>query len=126
MATKTVLLVDDSRVARMMARAVVEKAHPDWTVVEAADGEAALVVARAAPPDFILVDVNMPGIGGVDAARQQRLLAPAARVSLLTANIQDPVRHQAEAMGIGFLAKPINAEALVAFLAGTGPGAGGA
>ena len=120
MTKKTVLLVDDSRVARMMARAVVEKAHPGWTIIEAADGEAAIAAARTAPPDFILVDVNMPGIGGIDAARQLHALVPAAAITLLTANIQDPVRHQAEAIGVGFMTKPINEPALVAFLAGAG------
>lgn len=123
MAAKTVLLVDDSLVARMLARAVVEKLHPDWAIVEVVDGEAAIAAARIHPPDVILLDVNMPGMGGIAAAGQLRALAPAAAITLVTANIQDPIRRQAEAMGIGFLAKPLNEEALAAFLAGAMPGA---
>jgi CheY-like chemotaxis protein len=118
MMAKTVLLVDDSRVARMLARAAIERIHSDWSIVEATSGEEALALAKAAAPDFILVDVNMPGIGGLAAAGLLREMCPAAGISLLTANIQDPVRQQAEGMGVGFLTKPVREDKLLAFLDG--------
>ncbi|MDA8230657.1 MAG: response regulator [Magnetospirillum sp.] len=113
---KTVLLVDDSRVARMMARAVIERHHPGWTVHEAGTGEDAVAIATSSHPDFILVDVNMPGMGGLAAAARLRELHPKAAVSMLTANIQEPVQHQAEHLGVGFITKPIREDALLAFL----------
>lgn len=118
MAARTVLLVDDSRVARMMTRRLIEVSHAGWTVVEAASGEEAIEAFPAAKPDFVVLDVNMPGMGGIETARRLKEMAPDLCVTLLTANIQDPVRLQAEAMGVGFLAKPVREDALLAFLAG--------
>lgn len=114
--SKTVLLVDDSRVARMMVRHAVEKAHPDWPIVEAADGEEAVELFTKIVPDFVLLDVNMPGIDGLETARRMKALRADACISLLTANIQDPVRIQAQEIGIQFMNKPLREEALLAFL----------
>lgn len=122
MTMKTVLLVDDSRVARMMTRSVVEKACPGWTIVEAASGEEALEAAAAAAPDFVLMDVNMPGMGGLATAREFRARFPSAALTLLTANIQDSIHEQARALGIGYISKPLKDELLIAFLTG-GPSA---
>ena len=118
MSMKTVLLVDDSRVARMMTRSVVEKACPGWTIVEAASGEEALETAAAAAPDFVLMDVNMPGMGGLATAREFRTRFPGASLSLLTANIQDSIRDRALALGIGYISKPLKDDLLIAFLTG--------
>ncbi len=117
----TVLLVDDSRIARMLARAVVQKAHPDWTIIEADTGEAAIATAATTRPDVILMDVNMPGMGGLAAARLLKAEFPQAAISMLTANIQDPVRNQATELGIAFLGKPIDDAQLRAFLDSGGP-----
>lgn len=116
MAGKTVLLVDDSRVARMMARRLIEVDRPGWAIAEAGTGEEAVDVCAEAQPDFVVMDVNMPGMGGIEAARLIRQRWPAIVLTLLTANIQEPVREQAEAMGIGFLNKPVRPDALKAFL----------
>jgi len=120
MSGKTVLLVDDSRVARMMTRRLIEVDRPGWTV-EAVSGEDALDKLAQSKPDFVVLDVNMPGIGGLETARRMREQAPALPITLLTANIQDPVRHQAEDLGVGFLAKPVRPEELQAFLSGSAP-----
>ncbi|CUW37510.1 Putative two-component response regulator (CheY-like receiver domain) [Magnetospirillum sp. XM-1] len=120
MTSRSVLLVDDSRVARMMTRSVVEKFCPGWTIQEAATGEEALDMAAAAAPDFVLMDVNMPGMGGLETARLFRERFPAAALSLLTANIQDSVREDAARLGIGYIAKPLRDELLVRFLTGGG------
>jgi len=116
MSDKTVLLVDDSRVARMMTGAVIERLRPGWRIVEAASGEEALTAAAILPPDYVLVDVNMPGIGGLVAAERLRAAYPAAEISLLTANIQDPIRQQATRIGVGFLVKPLREPELRHFL----------
>lgn len=116
MSGKTVLLVDDSRVARMMTRHIIEVARPGWTVKEVASGEEALDVLHATAPDFVILDVNMPGMDGVAAARLIRHIAPHLPVTLLTANIQDPIRKQAELIGVGFLNKPVRESDLLAFL----------
>jgi len=116
MTDMTILLVDDSRVARMMTGAAIMRLRPDWRIVEAASGEEAIAAAAAAAPDFILMDVNMPGIGGVAAAEHLRRDFPQATISLLTANIQDPIREHADRIGVGFLIKPLREEDLSRFL----------
>jgi CheY-like chemotaxis protein len=118
MTSRTVLLVDDSRVARMMTRSVVEKFCPGWTILEAASGEEALELAAASIPDFVLMDVNMPGMGGLETARLFRERFPAVAVSLLTANIQDSVRDEAAGLHVGYITKPLKDELLMRFLTG--------
>ncbi|MYM91569.1 response regulator [Duganella sp. BJB488] len=116
--TKTVLIVDDSRVSRLMARQYIGALHADWIVEEAATGEEALVKARAVGPDLVLMDVNMPGMGGIAAAEQLRQELPAIPISLLTANVQAATRERATLLGIGFMEKPIT-EARIAQLLST-------
>jgi CheY-like chemotaxis protein len=105
--TKTVLIVDDSRVSRLMARQYITGLHADWIVEEAGTGEEALGKARTAHPDLILMDVNMPGMGGIAAAELLRQEFPALPISLLTANVQSATRDRAAQLGIGFMEKPI-------------------
>lgn len=112
---KTVLIVDDSRVSRMMARQYIIHFHADWNVVEAGTGEESLEKARASQPDLVLMDVNMPGMGGIAAAEQLRRESPSLPISLLTANVQAATRERAEALGLGFMEKPIT-EARIAQL----------
>ncbi|WP_096703758.1 response regulator [Magnetospirillum sp. 15-1] len=120
MTSRTVLLVDDSRVARMMTRSVVEKSCPGWVIIEASTGEEALALVAASAPDFVLMDVNMPGMGGLETARLLHEKFPALALSLLTANIQDSVRDEAARLGIGYISKPLKDEVLVQFLTGGG------
>lgn len=104
---KTVLVVDDSRVSRMMARQFILSARPDWLVEDAATGEEALEKVKTVQPVLILVDVNMPGIGGMAAAEQLRHSCPGTHISLVTANVQNATRNRAHELGIGFMEKPI-------------------
>ena len=115
--TKTVLIVDDSRVSRMMARQHIADLHADWIVAEAATGEESLLKAREVAPDLILMDVSMPGMGGLAAAEQLRQEYPAMPISLLTANVQAATRERAVALGIGFVEKPITAARIAQLVA---------
>lgn len=105
--TKTVLVVDDSRVSRLMARQFILSRKPEWLIEEAATGEEALVKVQTVSPVLILVDVNMPGMGGLAAAEQLRAACPGAHISLVTANVQNATRNRATELGIGFMEKPI-------------------
>ncbi|MBX3481045.1 MAG: response regulator [Caulobacter sp.] len=67
---KTCLVVDDSRVIRKVARRILEDLG--FEIAEAADGMEALAWCRAAMPDAILLDWNMPVMNGVDFLRQLR------------------------------------------------------
>ena len=105
--TTTVLVVDDSRVSRLMARQFIQSKRPAWHVEEAGTGEEAIGKVGATSPALILIDVNMPGMGGLAAAEQLRTLCPGTHISLVTANVQNATRTRAEELGIGFMEKPI-------------------
>ncbi len=115
--TKTVLVVDDSRVSRMMARQFILSARPGWQVEDAATGEEALEKVKSVVPVLILIDVNMPGIGGMAAAEQLRALCPGSHISLVTANVQNATRNRANELGIGFMEKPITENRIHALIA---------
>jgi DNA-binding NarL/FixJ family response regulator len=111
-----VVLVDDDAMVRTGLRLILSAA-PDIEVVgEAADGSAASVVVRRERPDVVLLDVRMPGVDGLTAARD--LLADAAapwRVLMLTTFDLDEYVYAALAAGAsGFLLKDVPPERLVA------------
>ena len=116
----TVLVVDDSRVSRLMARQFILSARPHWTVEDAATGEQALDMVKTICPALILIDVNMPGIGGIAAAEQLRTICPQAHISLVTANVQNATRSRAAELGIGFMEKPITEARIHALIGALG------
>jgi DNA-binding NarL/FixJ family response regulator len=65
-----VLIVDDQEPFRMAARLVVEATDGFEVVGEAETGEASVELARELEPDLVLMDVNLPGINGLDATRR--------------------------------------------------------
>jgi len=105
--SKRVLVIDDSRVSRMMIRAIVLDKHPDWVVEEAGNGDEALAKIQAATFDLITIDYNMPGMDGLEFATRARALGITAKLALLTANIQDAIREKAESLAIQFVKKPV-------------------
>lgn len=105
--SKQVLVVDDSRVSRLMSHQFILSKHADWQVIEAATGEEALEKVKTFIPALILLDVNMPGMGGVAAAEQLRTLCPQTHIILVTANVQNAIRNRASELGVGFMEKPI-------------------
>ena len=82
--TISVLVVDDSAAYRGAARAVVDLTEGFTCVADAENGEDALTKARALHPALVLMDVNMPGIGGCEAARRLRAELPRTVVMLMS------------------------------------------
>ena len=108
MSFPTVLIVDDSRLSRMMIRAFITQAHPDWTIIEASNGQEAIEKTATQTVDLMTIDLNMPGMDGLTLATQLQHNHPTAHITLITANIQESVRHRAAAAGMGFIAKPVS------------------
>jgi CheY-like chemotaxis protein len=104
---KKILIVDDSRVSRLLSRQFILALHADWIVEEAATGEEAITKLDTFIPDLIVLDVNMPGMGGFAAAEKLREKNPSVPITLLTANVQDATRARASAAGVRFAEKPI-------------------
>ena len=83
-----VLLVDDNDLFRSGLRTLLEEEGVD-VVGEARTGSEALVDLLALAPDVVVMDLNMPGIGGVEATRRMAMIAPLTRVLVLTASDGD-------------------------------------
>jgi CheY-like chemotaxis protein len=112
---RRVLVVDDSALNRAFARARLIGLGAHVTEATHAD-EALRMVREGAPADAILMDMNMPGMSGIDATRALRALhGPAARipVMILTADPTPSARQKALAAGAdAFLVKPLESELL--------------
>lgn len=107
--TPLLLIVDDSRMSRMLIRAIVTDSRPHWRIIEATTGDEAVVLVNEHLPNFVSMDVNMPGISGLEAAGRIRIRHPEIRIALCTANIQESTRDAAQKVGLYFVAKPITA-----------------
>jgi DNA-binding NarL/FixJ family response regulator len=96
-----VLIADDEMLVRAGFRALVD-AEPGMIVVgEAADGAAAVDLARQTRPDVVLMDIRMPGVDGLDATRQIAEAAELARVHVLILTTFDHDEYVIEALAAG-------------------------
>ncbi|PIB94354.1 PAS domain-containing sensor histidine kinase [Caulobacter sp. FWC2] len=111
-----VLVVEDNRTNQLVARRILEQLGAEVSVAD--DGAAGVEAARDGTFDLILMDVQMPGMDGLEAARRIRALpGPEARAPIiaLTANVMAHQRASYRAAGMdGVAAKPISPTALVA------------
>ena len=108
-----ILVVDDEASIRCAMRATLHGLGFD--VAEASTGEAALDLLRSAHPDVILLDINMPGMGGIDACRAIRQLSPAVGILMLT--VRDSEDDKVEALDAGaddYVTKPFHVRELMA------------
>lgn len=114
--THKVLIVDDSKLARMSVARILSTLRPDWDRVEAANAVEALQKTRELSPEVVLVDFNMPGKDGVTLASELRALDPDISVAVISANHQLQVIERTRAAGAVFLPKPLTESALADFL----------
>jgi DNA-binding NarL/FixJ family response regulator len=110
-----ILIADDHDVARRGIRAVLEN-RVGWQVCgEAKDGREAVELAAAEKPDLILLDIGMPNLNGLEAARQILATSPDAQILILTMHDSDQVvREVLRAGARGFLLKSDAGRDLVA------------
>jgi DNA-binding NtrC family response regulator len=106
MPARRVMIVEDEPNVRLVFRTALEADH--YTLIVAEDGETALRGIAHDPPDVVLLDLRMPGIGGMEVLR--RLRAEGSDVPVLVITAFDNVPNAVEAMRLGaidFLPKPI-------------------
>lgn len=115
---RTLLIADDQEGIRSLVRMTLES--DAYAIIEAADGNQALALARKHHPDVILLDVMMPGMSGLDVCRALKGDPDTAsiKIALLTAVAQD--RDVAEGKDAGadeYLTKPFSPVVLLTMIA---------
>jgi DNA-binding NarL/FixJ family response regulator len=101
-----ILVADDHELVRRGIRVLLEN-HPGWEVsAEAKDGREAVERANELKPDLVLMDIGMPNLNGIDAARQILANSPATHILILTMHYSQQVVQEVLAVGArGFLLK---------------------
>ena len=112
MPSAKILIVDDAQQVRRVLRTALSA--EGYTIYEAGTGEEALDVIRASPPDAILLDVNMPGMGGLETCREVRR---ALDVPIVMLTVRNSERDKVLALDAGaddYVVKPFGMQELLA------------
>jgi two-component system chemotaxis response regulator CheY len=115
--TKILLLVSDSRVSRMMIKTVILQVHPDWQVLEAGDGEAALELTRNQTFDVAILQLTTSKSDGLELAEKLMIKHPQAEYALVIDDTQNGVRENAKKFGLGLIEQPVTEKKIETFLA---------
>jgi signal transduction histidine kinase len=111
--SKTILYVEDNVANRLLVRQVLEGVG--YQVIEATDGLSGIKMAQETNPDLILMDINIPGMDGYEAATRIKSLPELSTIPIiaLTAKVMAGDRERALAAGCdGYIAKPIDIDIL--------------
>ncbi len=109
-----ILLVDDHRLFRLGLTRMLQDAKGLQIVGEADSGETAVTLSQQLKPNVVLMDIVMPGIGGLEATRRITLREDSPRVVMVSAHEENPFPVQALRAGaVGYLTKSVTADELV-------------
>ena len=112
---KSCLIVDDSKVIRMVARKILQEL--EFETSEAEDGQIALNACEGAMPDAVLLDWNMPVMDGIDFLRALRKMPGGDAPIVVFCTTENDVNHIQEAMEAGaneYIMKPFDSEIIQA------------
>lgn len=106
-----ILVVDDSSAVRQIVQKIVRGSVFNCEINEAADGEAALALARITQYDAVFLDCNMPGLGGVATLKELHLIQPALKVIMISSERRRAIEDDAlDAGACAFLHKPFTSD----------------
>ncbi|WP_139652008.1 response regulator [Raoultibacter phocaeensis] len=109
----SLMIVDDHALFRKGLRALVSQCSKLEVVAEAGSGEEALDLLHSVEPDIVLMDINLPGIDGIEAMRRMHALRPELLVIMLSAtDFDDQVFESVSAGAAGYLVKNLEPEEL--------------
>lgn len=109
-----ILLVEDDELFRLGLSTRLQQQPTLQIAAEAEDGETAVDLIRQRPFDIVILDVGLPGMGGVDACRQIKQLRPALPVLILTSHDQPAlIARLIEAQAQGYCVKGIDPDSLI-------------
>jgi DNA-binding NarL/FixJ family response regulator len=109
-----VLVVDDASALRLVVRTALERDGAFTVVGEAADGAEAIRVAADLQPEIVLLDLDMPGVGGIEALPDLRRVAPNAQIVILSGLPRARMEATARGAGaVGYIEKGVPSRRLV-------------
>lgn len=112
--TRRIILADDHQLLRAGLRSLLAKERDLEVVAEAADGREAVALVTQHHPDLAILDIGMPNLNGIDAARQIRDVAPATKIIALSMHASPQfVGRMLEAGASGYLLKDSAYEELI-------------
>lgn len=114
--SRHILIIDDSRVSRMMIHTIIANKQPDWVIHEAGNSDEAQQLAAEFPVDYFTVDLNMPGINGFELVERLKTSHPQAHFVILTANIQEATHKKSAEIGARCVNKPITEKTIDSIL----------
>jgi len=121
--TIKVLLVDDHELVRTGIRRLLDDFDDLDVIAEAESGEEAITLVRKLRPQVVLMDVNMPGIGGLEATRKLTQIDPAVKVIVVTIHLDEPFPTRLlKAGAAGYLTKGCAVSEIVAAIRQVGKG----
>jgi DNA-binding NarL/FixJ family response regulator len=114
LASARVLIVEDSQLWRRAIRSILQES-PDLTVIgECSDGLEAIRKSEQLQPDLVLLDIGLPSLNGLEAARRIRKVAPNSKILFLTAYISAELLREALQTGaLGYVVKSNTASDLL-------------
>jgi len=127
MANELILIVEDNDKNMKLARDILQV--KGYRTIEAESAEAGLPLAAAQKPDLVLMDIQLPGMNGIEALKKLRASPETSPIPVLafTASVMPQDRKEIMSAGFdGFVSKPINLKEFIASIASTLGKRGGA
>ncbi|WP_338461296.1 response regulator transcription factor [Synechococcus elongatus IITB7] len=119
-----ILLVEDDELFRLGLSTRLQQEQNLLIVAEAEDGEAAIALVKQQPFDLVILDIGLPGIGGLEACRQMKEHQPNLPILVLTSQSQPSlIANLLEAKAQGYCVKGIDGEALILAIRSVAAGA---
>jgi two-component system invasion response regulator UvrY len=94
-----IMIVEDHDAVRGSLRDWLEAMFPQCRIIEAATGEEAVALAKASAPHLVVMDIGLPQMNGIEAARRIKAIVPTAQVVILTIHEDKAYRVDARAAG---------------------------
>jgi two-component system cell cycle response regulator DivK len=127
MANELILIVEDNDKNMKLARDILQV--KGYRTIEAESAEAGLPLAAAQKPDLVLMDIQLPGMNGIEALKMLRASPETSRIPVLafTASVMPQDRKEIMSAGFdGFVSKPVNLKEFIASIVSTLGKPGGA
>ncbi len=114
----SVLIVDDSRISRMLIRRAISELKYIENIREADGGEAAINLYQQSRPDLVFLDLTMEGgLDGFLTLEKLKQIDPTAQVLIVSADIQTKAKEKVLALGaLNFINKPFNKDELLEYI----------